>query len=148
MKTFEELLQEAIQVSDKRKVVFNQLQSEISNNYLPALATTLELYEESRVFLKLDTKCFAKQDYETDPLHGDMYYGICVFENGSTSPAFREEGDNRTIEWEPYGDQVSFKNFLCPKSACIELACEIKKKIEQLNNHYSKLNEVAEKEML
>lgn len=56
MKNFNELFEEAVNVSDKRKVIFNQLIKKTIEEILPRFCVACESFDINRVYFSLDTK--------------------------------------------------------------------------------------------
>ena len=145
-KSFEELINEAARISDKRSEIFNTLIGKITNVYIPALGKTLEGYDLGKTFFRLNNKPRKGFDLTHD-INGNKYYGLCISYDGEIHEAVNEYCyESERFEWHLCNsDWYNKDEYNLLKGSAIELAEAIKARIVELNKTYARKNERAEK---
>jgi len=139
MKDLNELIIEASTISDARKKVFNELTASIKDTLIPALVNIMKGYGLSRIYICTKAKPINGFKGYPDPQSEEMEYGICIMEDGTICEV---EYDYMKDGWGHENDELEDYQIL--KSGAINFCSELLKKIEILNNKYSKKNDDAQ----
>ena len=141
--SFEDLVNEATKIGDKRNKVFNALIEKIASTYIPSLAKILEDYDLGKTFFRLKNRPRSNFDKHYD-LNGNPYYGLCISYDGEIRDSRMDETE--TLEWKVCSDTNWYdkKSYRLFRGAAIELAEAIKSRIMELNQAYALKNECAE----
>ena len=139
MKDLNELITEAAEVADERTKVFNELTTSIKETLIPTIVALMKGYGLNRVYICTKAKPIKGFNGYPDPQTESWEYGICIMGDGTICEV---EYDYMKDGWGHACDKLEDYQLL--KSGAINFACELIKKIEILNNKYSKLNNDAQ----
>lgn len=136
-KTFDEIFQEAIQTSNCRKKIFNELVNRTQTELIPNLAKLIDGYDMENVVIICYTKPFVGMDAVRDE-YDDMFYPIGITRTGLIwEMGYRIE--DRTY-YENY--RPTDPKFL--RTGILNFVEAVLLTSQKLNEEYSRKNERAE----
>ena len=163
MKDLNELITEAAEVADERTKVFNELTTSIKETLIPTIVALMKGYGLNRVYICTKAKPIKGFNGYPDPQTESWEYGICIMGDGTICEVEYdymkdgwghacdklEDGTICEVEYDYMKDGWGhacdkLEDYQLLKSGAINFACELIKKIEILNNKYSKLNNDAQ----
>ena len=163
MKDLNELITESAEVADERTKVFNELTTSIKETLIPTIVAIMKGYGLNRVYICTKAKPIKGFNGYPDPKTESWEYGICIMGDGTICEVEYdymkdgwghacdklEDGTICEVEYDYMKDGWGhacdkLEDYQLLKSGAINFACELIKKIEILNNKYSKLNNDAQ----
>jgi len=148
MKTFDELFQEAAQISDKRTAIFNQLIEKTENEIIPAFAKMLDGYDLSKSFFTMYVKPFSDIEPQKDE-DDSNFWAIAVEHDGRIWDCEKDiyTGKYKTYKEFRLKDDESNINLPITKFTRVGIVPFVKllnNRIEELNKKYASKAEEAE----
>lgn len=145
MKTFDELFQEAAQISDRRSKVLNQLIEQVKTDILPAFCKACDGYDLNKVYIKTDHKAYSDSDRQSD--ERDYFFGVCIdVQDETISDARFDCYDEKWFVPLPQGwkgEQIKGATFL--RVGIVEFVKALNSRLEKYNTKYSARLQEAEK---
>lgn len=137
VKTLEELVKENIKICDARKKAFVDLQEAIEGKLMKELRQIMVRYGIREVFICMDNKPY--RNFKGYDAEYKKEYGICISVDASITEAQYNYIEERWVKTENESEGSIYK------SASIEFADNILRRMENLNKEYAIINESAEK---
>lgn len=152
MKTFNELFQQANEISDKRKKIFNELIKKTETEIIPAFAELLTNYDIKKAFFTMHYHAPFKTDrYEIDGQRdeeGDLFYAYAIEDDGSLwecSKNIYTDQYECIKNYKLEGTDLIIENTAkLKRSTVLKFLVKIQERIQELNQKYSSINEKAE----
>lgn len=136
-RTFEEIINEAKTIADRRTKVFKQLKEELVKKAIPAFAELLKGYGIPATYFTFKDRPFVGCKGETDFQGDEEKFYIFINQNGEIRGAINE---GICLKMASMGfDSKDISN-----KCLIPLYNQIIKKSEIFNEKYSKINDIAE----
>lgn len=144
MKTFDELIQEAGNISDHRNKIFNELIEKTKNVYLPKFIDVCQSYDISMVYFKTNNKIIDYQDAKYDDYGFKEYYlAIDVSFNRVNDAEYDYVRESYFVP-ENYPNKM-INDVVWLKTGIVEFVKYLQNRLESYNKKYSQKNTDVEK---
>jgi len=144
MENFNELFEQAEQISDKRKAIFNKLIEKTVSEILPKFCEAMEGFDVSRCYFKTSNKVNNYQEKQTDE-SGDEFFVICVRSDKTFNDAQLNFYESRYFIPEDWKDQTFVNDTTgFKRSGIIEFVKLLNSRLADLNKKYASKNDEAE----
>lgn len=152
MKTFNELFQQANEISDKRKKIFNELIKKTETEIIPAFAELLACYDINKCYFTMHYNApFKSVNHEIEGQRdeeGDLFYAYAIENDGSLwecSKNIYTDQYECIKNYKLEGTDLIIENTAkLKRSTVLKFLVKIQERIQELNQKYSSINERAE----
>ncbi len=144
MENFNELLEQAEQIADRRKAIFNQLISKVTAEILPKFCEIMENFEIKRCFFRSSNPINSCQEKQTD--EDSEFYCLCLNQNGTFNDAKYEFYEGKYFVPENWKDQnfVNDQNYFT-RCGIVEFSKLLNSRLTDLIKKYDAKVKEAEK---
>jgi len=152
MESFEKLFAEAEQISDRRKKIFNKLIEKTENEIIPSFAKLLKNYDLNIAYFTIYDKPFEHETLSIDGQRderGHEFWAFGIENDGTIWDCKTNIYENKYVKLSNYklknDNERALDNVTFLRNSIVSIVKTINKRIEELNEKYTRKIEEAEK---